>query len=384
MKMIRITYVLSIIHLFIMGEMYGQCHNSGNQWAKSWVSCQTSPNPNPVRGNTHWILYEFTENHYLDTSYIWNANRNGESTTGLKDVIIDYSVDGSSWIELGSFVFEKAPETDDYQGFMGPNFGSNYINKVLITVVSTHGGGSCASLGEIQFQVDNSKCHGEIDDCGECDGPGKATWYIDADGDGKGSSSSMVLACVQPQGYVDNTDDDCDSGELGWDDVSPLFNTSCNGCHIAASAGGLSLATYESFSMGGLICGTNLKNGSNLVNVITISQYNGCGTPIGAPEMNARSSSPMSQADLDKLQRWIDGGAPELCSDFCLENEEVNTDFPMGMVGYFQASNLIMSDAELDSATIITYDAGQEILLDSGFTVLQGAQFIAQIGGCDP
>tara|TARA_B100000497_G_scaffold125210_1_gene161259 strand:+ start:781 stop:1938 length:1158 start_codon:yes stop_codon:yes gene_type:complete len=382
-KMLRIAYIILVLVLITTESLTAQCVDNGNQWAKSWVSCQTSTNPNPIRGNTHWILYEFIDNHYIDTSYIWNANRVGESSTGLKDVIIDYSLDGNTWTELGSYTFAQAPETENYQGFMGPNFQSEYIKKILITVQSTHGGGSCASLGEIQFNVNNALCHGVIDDCGLCNGPGKATWYIDADGDGKGSSSSMVLSCEKPQGYVDNTDDDCDSGELGWDDVSGLFTTSCNGCHIEASAGGLSLINYDYFSMGGIICGPNLKTGNNLVSVITISEYNGCGTAIGAPQMNARSSSPMTQSDLDKLQRWIDGGAPELCDDFCLENEMIDTDFTVGMVGYFQASNQIMSDSDLDSATIVTYDAGQEILLNEGFSVLYGGQFIAQIGGCE-
>ena len=380
MKMMRMLKILHFIWFSFMAfGLSSQFVDNGNQWSKSWVSCQTSFNPNPIRGNTHWILYEFTENHYIDTSYVWNANRNGESNTGIKDVIIDYSLDGISWVELGSYQFPKAPETEAYQGFMGPDFGSEYIKKILITVVNTHGGGSCASLGEIQFNVNDVECHGTIDDCGICNGPGKAAWFIDADGDGKGSSESMILACEKPQGYVDNTDDDCDSGELGWDDISLLFQTSCNGCHIAASAGGLSLVSYESFSMGGLICGSNLKSGNNLVSVITISEYNGCGSAISAPSMNARSSSPMSQADLDKIQRWIDGGAPELCSDFCLENDIVGTNFTSGMVGYFQASNQIMSDAQMDSSTIITFDAGQEILLTSGFSVLQGGNFIAQI-----
>ncbi|MEE9373628.1 MAG: 3-coathanger stack domain-containing protein [Saprospiraceae bacterium] len=382
--MMKKIYILLVLIMLINIDLSAQCDGNGNQWAKSWVSCQVSINPNPIRGITHWILYEFNENHWIDSSHVWNANRNGESDTGLKDVIIDYSLDGNTWTELGLFTFAQGSESDLYQGFEGPIFGSQFIKKILITVQNTHGNGSCASLGEIQFQVDDSKCHGVVDVCGVCGGPEEATWYIDADGDGKGSSASTIQTCEKPMGYVDNTDDDCDSGELGWNDISGLFITSCNGCHIAASAGGLSLVSYASFSLGGNICGTSLKTENNLVSVITISEYNGCGLSISAPQMNVRSSSPITQTDLDKLQRWIDGGAPELCDDFCLENENVDSDFAMGTVGYFQARNQITSDAELDSATIITYDAGQEILLNSGFTVKIGGQFIAQIGGCDP
>lgn len=379
----KITYIILLLSIFVTTEVSSQCVDNGNQWAKSWVSCQTSINPNPLRGNTHWILYEFIENHYIDTCHIWNANRIGESNTGLKDVIIDYSLDGSTWTELGSFVFDKAPETDDYQGIKGPDFESAYIKKILITVQSTHGDGSCASLGEIQFNVNDGQCHGVIDDCNICDGPGKATWYIDADGDGKGSSSSIVLACEQPQGYVDNTDDDCDSGELGWDDIFPIFNSSCKGCHIDASTSGLNLGTYESFKMGGDKFGTCITEGENLVGVITIAGYDNCGAPTIAPMNTFAGGNPITLENLQKIQRWIDGNSPELCSDFCLTDEMITSDFTEGMVGYFQTSNQIVSDSELDSATIITYDAGQEILLNNGFSVKFGGQFIAQIGGCE-
>jgi hypothetical protein len=379
----RISFYIILSLLFSISELSGQCTDNGNQWAKSWVSCQTSPSPNPLRGTTHWILYEFIQNHYLDTTYIWNANRNGESLTGLKDVIIDYSEDGSNWFELGAFTFPQAPESESYQGFAGPLFNSASVKKVLITVLTTHGGGSCASLGEIQFQIDTSKCHGIMDPCGICNGPGEAMWYIDADGDGKGSLNSTLMSCEQPFGYVDNDDDECDSGELGWNDISLLFQNSCNGCHIAASAGGLSLATYASFAMGGNICGPEIKSGDNLVGVITISQYNGCGTPISIPPMNQRTGSPLSQSELDKIQRWIDGGAPEFCDDFCIENDSITTHFTTGMVAYMQANNQIMSTSQIDSGTIITFEAGQELLFENGFTVLNGAQFLAQIGGCE-
>jgi len=380
----RILLIIIMFQVSLIHQINAQCSDSGNEWSKSWVSCETSSNPNAARNASHWILYEFTENHYIDSSYVWNANRVGESTTGLKDVIIDYSLDGNTWIELGSYTFPQGTEAADYQGFQGPVFGSQYISKILITVQSIHGNGSCASLGEIQFQVDNSKCHGIMDACGECNGPGMYTYYLDADGDGKGRADVSVQSCEPVAGYVLNIDDDCDGGQLGWDDISPIFQASCNGCHIAQSVSGLNLGTFESFMMGGDICGTSITQGEHLVGIITIPGYN-CqpDSSVILPMNTFAGGNAISEANLQKIQMWIDGGAPELCDDFCIDDQQVDMVFQEGTVGIFSADQSINSAAQLDSATIITYEAGQEIILNAGFSVLLGGQFIAQLGGCE-
>jgi len=361
-----------------------QCTDDGNQWAKSWTSCQSSTNPNPVRGDSHWILYEFIDFHYIDSSHIWNSNRIGESGAGIKDIIVDYSLDGITWTELGSFLIPQASEDQDYLGVTGPNFGSRYINKILITVLSTHDGDNCATIAEMLFAVDASKCHGVIDDCGICNGPGAPIWFIDADGDGKGSDSQTMESCTQPFGYVDNNFDICDSGQLGWDEIFPLFEASCNGCHIANTSGGLNLGTYESFSQGGFICGSDITTGDNLVSVITIDQYNGCdNTMISFPSMNDRTANPLSPTELETLQRWIDAGAPESCTDYCPESEIVNSTFTQGSIAYRLTSNEISSTAVIEESTLITYDAGHQMTMDLGFTVLKGGQFIAKMDGCE-
>ena len=66
--------------------------------------------------------------------------------------------------------------------------------------------------------VDNSddtddSCDGVVDECGVCNGSGAATWYQDVDGDGLGNPDVSVTDCDQPEGYVDNADDDNDALE---------------------------------------------------------------------------------------------------------------------------------------------------------------------------
>lgn len=304
-----------MLSIFVLNA---QCVENGNYWNESWVSCNTSPNPNTDRGDSYWLLYEFHEAQYIDSTYVWNANRQGESGWGAKDVVIDYSVDGTTWVELGAYTFPQATETSDYVGFLGPNFEGVFLEKILITILNTHDGGNCASLAELQFRIDHTACYGIIDDCGICDGPGQATWYLDADGDGLGDSENSTTACTQPAGYVADDSDLCDNGFLGWSDVNTLFseNGCSTNCHGAGASGGLDLRTYATTANGGNICGTNLLTGTTLVDIITVSGYDGCGSAIPFPAMNDRTGGQLDSEELATLQTWVNGGAPELCTNF--------------------------------------------------------------------
>ncbi len=322
-------YFLFIIISFVAAHsLHAQCEDNGNYWNMSWVSCNTSDNPNSSRSAAHWLLYDFQEAHHLKSSYVWNANRTGESGWGAKEVVIDYSLDGTNWLELGQYSFPQAPETSDYTGFLGPDFNGLLVKKVLINILSTHDGGNCASIAEIQFQIDQSACQGVIDICGVCNGLGETTWYRDADEDGLGDINNATTACSPPEGYVANNADNCDDGKLGWAEVGPLFeDNGCteSGCHNTDAAGGLDLRSYASISAGGNKCSTSILSDTTLVNIITIAGYNGCEQTIGGASMNARTGNQLDAAELAQIQKWIDGGAPELCVDFNLEENPVTT-----------------------------------------------------------
>jgi hypothetical protein len=64
-------------------------------------------------------------------------------------------------------------------------------------------------------------CDGNIDEAGAT---GMSTWYLDSDGDGYGSTTS-ITACTQPTGYVSNSTD-CDDTRSG---VNPAATEACNG-----------------------------------------------------------------------------------------------------------------------------------------------------------
>ena len=129
-------YTAIVFAMFLCFNLSAQCSDNGNYWNNSWVSCEISANPNPLRGDSHWLLYEFHETQFIDSTHIWNANRNGESNWGAKDVVIDYSEDGNAWIELGQYTFPKSNESSDYLGFTGPNFNGQKVEKILLTVLN--------------------------------------------------------------------------------------------------------------------------------------------------------------------------------------------------------------------------------------------------------
>jgi large repetitive protein len=56
---------------------------------------------------------------------------------------------------------------------------------------------------------EDNDCDGQVD---EDDAAGAADWWIDADLDGWGSLAAMTVACDQPFGYTDNSDD-CDDSD---------------------------------------------------------------------------------------------------------------------------------------------------------------------------
>ncbi len=304
--------------LALLSEVQGQVctdQDGGNNWNNSWTSCKKSANPNSDRPRSHWLLYEFDEPQSIDLSHIWNANRKGESNLGIKEAIIDYSIDGKKWTNLGTFSFPKGNEKNNYKGFDGPDFGGAFVSKVLITVSDTYGDGECASLAEVQFNINPEACYGEVDACGVCNGEGPNTWYIDQDGDGLGSPETIIESCEQPEGYVSNANDDCDTGIVGWATVGPIFQENgCTGCHGNGAAGGLNLTTYSATVQGGHKCGPGILTGTTLIDIITTDDYAGCGDPFIGPSMNTRVGGQIDEEELALIKKWVEDGAPEDCS----------------------------------------------------------------------
>lgn len=122
-------------------------------WNNPWLSCQTTPNPNPSRGNSHWIRYDLGTNYKLGKMQVWNVNKIGESNKGFKDVVIDYSLTGTSWTSLGTYQFEQGTEENVYAGFEAADFNGISARYILVTAISNWGDGSCSGISDIKFNI---------------------------------------------------------------------------------------------------------------------------------------------------------------------------------------------------------------------------------------
>lgn len=314
----RILFLFFVFWL-TTNQSISQCLENGNYWSESWISCTQTRNPNNLRGVSHWILYEFEQAESIDSIFIWNANKLGQSQYGAKDVIIDISIDNTNWINYGSLQIPRATEQSDYNGFYSANLQGVFVKKILFTVLTSYNMSSddCVSIAEVKFNINKNACYGPVDACGICNGSGLTTWYADTDADGLGDINNTITDCSQPTGYVSNFDDNCDNGLLGWAKVGLIFEENgCISCHNASASGGLDLRTYETTILGGNKCGPAILLDSTLVNIITIDNFNACDTLIEFPSMNTRVGGNLDSIELANIQTWINIGFPENC--YCL------------------------------------------------------------------
>ncbi len=149
------NYAIYFLVLFCF-QMQGQNCNDDNHSTNindSWVSCDVSENPNPMRSESHWIMYDLGYAYSLGTTHFWNYNVSGETAKGMKNIKIDLSLDGSNWNEAASFRLEEADGTNDYRGEEGPHLGGTDARYILLTAVDTWGD-DCAGLSEVRFDIE--------------------------------------------------------------------------------------------------------------------------------------------------------------------------------------------------------------------------------------
>lgn len=159
--------ITSILAIIVSLTINAQCNenNHSNNPSDNWESCAAKASPNEVRGNSHWVQYDLGYIYPITSSYIWNYNASGETDKGFKDVVIDYSIDGETWTELGIFNFTKATGSSVYSGFEGPDFGDIQTRYILITAINNYGD-NCYGLAECKFNIGDELVSGmqEIED----------------------------------------------------------------------------------------------------------------------------------------------------------------------------------------------------------------------------
>jgi hypothetical protein len=143
--------VFMLFALMLDAQCFPDRHNTSQ--SSAWISCDTSPNPNVQRGDSHWIRYNLNTTYSLGPITFWNYNHPEDLDRGLQEIIIDYSVDGIEWIEWGTFTLDQAAGSAFYEGDQGPDLGGLVAKDILITAVSNYGDANCFALSEIKIDV---------------------------------------------------------------------------------------------------------------------------------------------------------------------------------------------------------------------------------------
>lgn len=150
--------ILSIIAILLLAQSaFSQCYpdRHNTSWYDGWISCEAAINPNPDREYSHWIMYDLGQQYQLGQFHVWNANDPHHLDFGIKDIVIDYSVDAISWTELGFFELESGMGKNIYEGTDVVDFEMAKAKYILITAESNYGG-DCFGLAEVRFELDSS------------------------------------------------------------------------------------------------------------------------------------------------------------------------------------------------------------------------------------
>lgn len=147
----RVLLLLCLLGTWAEG--YAQCFTDRHSTIleDAWVSCEQDVSPNSARGLSHWIMYDFNEVHRIGTSKLWNINTPGLTEMGAQSLFVDYSIDGTTWLNWGEINLSQAPGSGFYEGEDGPDFGGLEARYVLLTVNANYGH-SCAGLAEVRIE----------------------------------------------------------------------------------------------------------------------------------------------------------------------------------------------------------------------------------------
>lgn len=96
------------------------------------------------------LTYDLGAPFLVDKLYVWNFHANSASTWGVRDVTIEYSLDGADFSAIGCYVFPKAP-SGGVQGAQEINVADGMARYVRIQLHSSYLGGERAGLNEVRF-----------------------------------------------------------------------------------------------------------------------------------------------------------------------------------------------------------------------------------------
>ena len=157
--------IILFINIVFCLELNAQCFpdRHSTNWFDAWVSCQEKENPNPVNKPGHWILFDLKNQYEIDKIKFWNINDPDRLNWGMKDVLIDYSVDSILWSNAGTYSLLKAEGTNRYEGMDWTDVVIPKARYVLISGLNNYGG-SCSGFAEIRFSAEKINVITDNDD----------------------------------------------------------------------------------------------------------------------------------------------------------------------------------------------------------------------------
>lgn len=155
-----------LLFLFILytPSLIAQCFpdRHSTNWFDAWISCNEKTSPNAASGKGHWILYDLKNQYLIDKIKIWNVNDPEHLNWGMKDILIEYSMDSLVWSSAGEFSMLRGEGNNRYEGMDWFDVIIPKARYILITGL-TNFGGSCFGLAELRFSAEKIKIITDID-----------------------------------------------------------------------------------------------------------------------------------------------------------------------------------------------------------------------------
>ncbi|MEP6646868.1 MAG: T9SS type A sorting domain-containing protein [Saprospiraceae bacterium] len=151
-NLIFLFFAVVVFQFKVDAQCFPKRHSTN--FFDGWISCEPAQSPNPDRPVSHFIMYDFGKTFKLGQMEIWNSNDPAHLDRGMRDVAIDYSIDGVTWQTAGDFTFQQASGLSTYEGGPGPDLGGVEGRYLLITAINNYGG-DCYGLSE--FRIDGEE-----------------------------------------------------------------------------------------------------------------------------------------------------------------------------------------------------------------------------------
>ena len=148
--------LLTILFLIPVVLAYSQCDTDRHNTSLNsiWMSCELNPNPNPLRGDSHWIMYDLGEVKKLGQSHFWNINNPSEISSGARQIAFSISMNGEVWDELGIWEASMANGSGLYSGEESFDLTGEQARFLLLTVLNSHGNNDCVGFAEIRVETE--------------------------------------------------------------------------------------------------------------------------------------------------------------------------------------------------------------------------------------